>query len=293
MQENLNHIAFSVYASNDSTIWVGTSGGINKSTDGGISWRKFTAQNQTKPISGNWVVAINEQILPGKRILWAATVNTRDPNERQGVSFSIDGGETWSTTLLGERAHNIAFRDSIVYVATNSGLFRSVDIGKTWIRTGSITDEYSRQRFASPTIYAAATKGDTLWIGGSEGIAYTVDHPASPFGFQWKVHRTYEPVGSSARTYAFPTPFSPDDEVVRIHYSTGGKTVPVTIRIFDFAMFPVRTLIQNGVRSGNIEHDEIWEGRDDLNRRVANGVYFYRIDVENSESIWGKIHVVQ
>jgi len=293
LQENLNHIAFSAYASDDSTIWVGTSGGINKSTDGGISWRKFTAQNQSRPISGNWVVAINEQRLKGKRIIWAATVNARDASERQGVSFSSDGGESWTTTLLGERAHNIEFRDSVVYVATNNGLFRSVDLGKAWIRTGSITDVTTRQRFASPTIYAAATKGDTLWISGSEGIAYTIDHPATPFGSTWKIFRTYEPVGSSSRTYAFPTPFSPDDEVVRIHYSTADKTVPVTIRIFDFAMIPTRTLIQNATRIGSIEHDEIWDGRDDFNRRVANGVYFYRIDIESTESIWGKIHVVQ
>jgi len=293
LQENLNHIAFSVYASSDSTIWVGTSGGINKSTDGGISWRKFTAQNQLKPISGNWVVAINEQVLSGKRILWAATVNTRDANERQGVSFTSDGGETWSTTLLGERAHNIAFRDSIVYVATNNGLFRSADIGKTWIRSGSIVDLNTRQRFAYRTTYAVATKGDTLWMSGTEGIAYTVDHPSTPFGSLWKIFRTYEPVGSSGRTYAYPTPFSPDDEVVRIHYSTSGKTAPVTIRVFDFAMIPVRTIIENAVRSGDLEHDELWNGKDDFNRRVANGVYFYRVDIENKDSIWGKIHVVQ
>ena len=58
---NNNHLLFSVYTSDDSTIWAGTAGGINKSTDGGISWHKFSHQNQAHPISGNFVVALNEQ----------------------------------------------------------------------------------------------------------------------------------------------------------------------------------------------------------------------------------------
>ena len=110
---NLNHSVFSIYASDDTTIWVGTAGGINKSTDGGTSWRKFSHQNQAKPISGNFVVALKEQQLVNQRIIWAATVNAEDNNEIKGVSYSSDSGESWVTTLLGEFAHNIAFNDSI------------------------------------------------------------------------------------------------------------------------------------------------------------------------------------
>lgn len=293
LRENLNHRVFSVYASNDSTIWVGTAGGINKSTDGGVSWRKFTHQNQSKPISGNFVVAINEQRWKSKQMIWAATVNAVGSDERQGVSFSEDAGATWTTTLLGERAHNIAFKDSIVYVATNNGLFRSTDFGKTWMRNGTIYDPTNRQRFATTTIYAVGCKGDTIWIGGSDGIAYTIDTPSQPFGSSWRIFRTYEQVGSTEKTYAYPTPFSPDDEVVRIHYGTSGRTVPVTIRIFDFAMHPVRTVIQNAIRSGTQEHDEIWDGQDDFNRKVSNGVYFYKIEVDGSTEMWGKILVLQ
>ena len=92
---NFNHSLFSVYASDDSTIWAGTAGGINKSTDGGISWQKFSHQNQAHPISGDFVVAINEQHWDSLKIIWAATVNANDPNEVKGVSYSSDGGETW------------------------------------------------------------------------------------------------------------------------------------------------------------------------------------------------------
>ena len=134
LTENDNHKVFSVYASNDSVIWVGTAGGINKSTDGGVSWRKFSHQNQNFAISGNFVVALKEQVLPARRIMWAATVNANDPDETKGVSYSEDGGETWKTTLLGEWAHNIAVKDSFVYFATDIGLFRSSDFGDSWFR---------------------------------------------------------------------------------------------------------------------------------------------------------------
>ena len=48
------------------------------------------------------------------KIIWAATVNANDPDEIKGVSYSSDGGNTWNTTLLGEWAHNIAVKDSVI-----------------------------------------------------------------------------------------------------------------------------------------------------------------------------------
>ncbi len=292
LRENLNHRVFSVLASNDSTIWVGTAGGINKSTDRGISWRKFNHQNQLQPISGNFVVALAEQSWNGKQILWAATINAVDANEKRGVSFTEDGGNTWRTTLIGDFPHNFAFRDSIVYVAADGGLYRSANIGKSWSRSGTVFDPQTLQRFGNPKFYSVGVQGDTVWVGTNEGLAYTIDSPSEPFATRWTIFRTYEPVGPTTQTYSYPLPFSPDDEVVRIHYGTQGKTEPVTIRIFDFSMQPVRTLIQGAVRSGSHEHDEIWNGMDDLGRRVANGVYFYRIEYDGNE-IWGKIMVLQ
>lgn len=293
LQGNLNHRVFSVMVASDSSIWVGTANGINTSTDGGISWVKFNHQNQASAISGNFVVAISEQQLPTKRLIWAATVNAVDEDEVQGVSFTDNAGVSWRTTLLGERAHNIAFKDSITYVATNRGLFRSADFGSTWVLSGTITDPTSGQRFAAPQIYSVGVIGDTVWAGGPEGIAYTIDSPGQPFGQSWKIFRTYEPVGTSRTTYSFPSPFSPGDEVVRLHYGMAGLEGSVTIKIFDFAMLPVKTLIQNAQRSPSVEHDEIWDGRDDYGRTVPNGVYFYRVEIGGADPIWGKIYVIQ
>jgi photosystem II stability/assembly factor-like uncharacterized protein len=291
---NNNHLLFSVYASNDSTIWVGTAGGINKSTDGGISWRKFSHQNQAR-ISGNWVLALNEQRYGNRRILWAAT-ETTGSDEEKGVSYSEDYGETWRTTLLGERAYNIAFKDSIVYVATDNGLFRSSDFGESWSRSGSIYDPSNLQRFVSTECYGVGVKRDTVWYGGPEGIAYTIDSPSQPFGSAWHIFRTAEQVENNKKTYSFPNPFSPNNEPVRLHYSLGTTNSgikEISIRVFDYAMQPVRTLIQNASRWSGKEYDEIWNGKNDNRSIVANGVYFYRVEINDQAPIWGKILVLK
>lgn len=293
LRGNLNHRVFSVHAPDDSTLWVGTAAGINKSTDGGIRWQRFSHQNQVKPISGNFVVAISEQRYGARRIVWAATVRALDPDETSGVSFSDDGGATWSVTLTGERAHNFAFQDSIVYVATDRGVFRSDNNALTWSLNNAIFDPASGHRFTGQTIYAVAVRGDTVWVGGPEGVAYTIDNPLQSFGTAWRVFRTYDPVGLSRTTYAYPTPFSPDEQPVRIHYGTEGITRTVTIRIYDFGLQIVRTIIENEIRTGNNEHDEVWDGKDDAGRRVANGVYFYSVDIGSGDPAWGKIFVLQ
>ncbi|MGD1044674.1 MAG: hypothetical protein ABR936_04990 [Bacteroidota bacterium] len=296
LSANNNHLLFSVYASDDSTIWAGTAGGINKSTDGGISWRKFSHQNQIHSISGNWIIAISEQLWHNKKIIWASTLNAVDPDETKGVSFSEDAGETWKTTLLGERANNFVFKDSIIYVATDNGLFRSSDFGESWIRNGTIYDPTNLQRFVLSECYGVGVKGDTVWYGGSEGIAYTLDSHTHQFGSEWHIFRTAEQVGTKNITYAFPNPFSPSNEPVRLHYSVStdhSVTQEVSIRIFDFGMLPVRTLIQKASRMSGKEYDEIWDGKNDNRSIVTNGVYFYRVEIGDQSPMWGKILVLR
>ncbi len=296
LKENHNHKLFSVFASSDSVIWVGTANGINVTRDGGKSWRKFNHQNQSKPISGNFVVAVREQRWNGHSIIWAATNNAVDPSEYKAVSFSLDTGATWNTALHGHFIHNIAFKDSIAYVATSNGVYRTSDFGISWQKNGTIYDNRTHQRFLKDELYCVGVTGDTVWVGGSEGLAFTIDSPTMPFGSIWKIIRTYEKIGVEKRTYAYPNPFSPDIYPTRIHYSIDGyNSIPhnVKIVIYNYAMQPVRTLINKAVRHSGQEYDEVWDGKDDRGNIVANGVYFFSITIENNSPMWGKIMVVR
>lgn len=293
-RQNNNFLGFSVYVQDDTTVWYGSAGGINKSPDGGRSWVKYSTLNQVSPILGNWVIAIAGQRIDSTKRIWATNWKADlDPREEFGISYTDDGGRIWKNFLFGIRAYDFAFRDSIAYVATNDGLYRTADGGMSWIRSGSIIDAATRQRVTSRTFFSVAVVGDTVFAGTGDGIVKTVDNSSNPFGTTWHVLRTYQPVGSTATTYAYPNPFSPDDEIVRLHYSTGGVPSSVTIEVFDFGMNRVRTVVNDAQRSGLAEYDEIWNGKDDNNTQVANGVYFYRVVVNNNEPVWGKVMVLQ
>jgi hypothetical protein len=292
-RENNNMLAFSVLAVDPDTIWCGTAGGLNKSTDGGVSWIKFTHQNQSSPILGNWIICIREQRLKNKSRIWITNWRASDATEEYGVSYSDDGGASWINLLHGIRAYDFAFRDSIVYVATEQGLYRSADDGKTWIRNGSIIDNALMQRIATPIVHTVRTVGSTVWAGTPDGIASTPDDADHPFGLQWTVSRTYTRLGSTAAAYAYPNPFSPAQNPIRIHYSTGGTAERISIEIFDFGMNHVRTLLRNADRDGTKEYEEFWNGLDESARRISNGVYFYRISLGDNNVLWGKILVVQ
>jgi hypothetical protein len=293
LSQNYNHVAFSLLAENNDTIWVGTADGINRTTDGGISWVKFNHQNENQPMSGDFVVALSLQKVGSTRMIWAATNNANDPTEVMGASFTSDDGQTWGTALVGGFVHAIGVKDSVVYVLSDNGIFRSQDFGTTWLQAGTIYDQTTKQQVTSSAFYAVAPQGDTVWFGGDDGLASTIDNSSTQFGIQWQMIRAYQAIGTQKTTYAYPNPFSPADEVVRLHYSTGGKQTAVTIRIFDFGMHLVRTVINKAFRSGTTEYDEIWNGKDDNNRQVSNGPYFYQVIIGNDNPIWGKILVLQ
>lgn len=291
-QDN-NYLAFSVYPQNADTIWAGTAGGINRSVDGGLSWSKFTRATQREPILSDWVISISGQRIGTRTRIWTTNWPAEGANQQYGVSVTDDGGRTWKNFLHGIKAYDFAFRDSITYIATEEGIFRTSDGGASWAQSGSIIDQGTSERITVNKFFAVATLLDTLYCGSSEGLVKTVDTPGQPFGQHWEILRAFRPLDTPASSYAYPNPFSPKSETLRIHYSTGGSAAAVTIEVFDFGMNRIRTLIKDAQRSGDREHDEIWNGLTDGGQSLPNGVYFYRVSVSGRDPVWAKIMVLQ
>ena len=67
----------------------------------------------------------------------------------------------------------------------------------------------------------------------------------------------------------------------------------MTIRIFDFGMNLVKTIVQNGIRISGDTFDELWDGKNDHGQVVSNGVYFYQVIVDSDDPRWGKILVIK
>ena len=291
---NLNHRVFSVISTDNTTLYVGSANGINKSTDNGISWVKFNHQNQSEPISGNFITALGYNI--STNIVWAATWKADESSEYTGVSSSDNGGASWKTFLRDEKTHNFGFKNFDVIAATDNGPFRSSDDGQSWILPTSIidtiSDPTSKVFLRTDTYFTAAAEGNDVWLGSNDGLVKLEES-----GF-WrgkaKLYFAAQPLQDLSTTYCYPNPFSPNQEQLKIIYSTDNKPASVTIRIFDFGMNYVQTVIQNATRQRGPEGPpDFWDGKDDTGKVVPNGVYMYRIDVNSDTPLFGKIIVLQ
>ncbi len=298
----LNHRVFSILTIDDNTIYVGTSGGINKSTDSGVSWIKFNHTNQTNPISGNFILSLEKNDYDNS--IWAGTWKADGSTEYWGVSSSNDGGQNWKTYLADERVMDFGFKyfgnpgnyiSADILVATQSGCYRSSNNGSTWIAAPEIIDDnknvsLTTKHFRSVKVKHNQDNSTDIWLGTLNGLAKLKETTGFWSG-NWKIFLASEKLASVNDTYAFPNPFSPDEESIRIKYSIF-QSANVTIRIFDFGMNLVKTLIQNVNKNINSENFELWNGRDESGKIVPNGVYFYRIDIGGSKPLYGKIMVM-
>lgn len=291
--DHLNHRAFALEG-DDNVLWVGTAAGINKSTDGGQTWVNYNHSDDE--ISGNFVTALGRQQWGSEDILWAATWPATGSGEYYGVSKTENGGLTWEVSLTDSeytlKAHNIAFDDSAVYVAANLGLYKSLDYGTSWGEFPQIKDNITGEILFDPEFYCSLVHktnlDTTLWVGTGDGIASSGD-----YGNTWSLHRSFLPTNQYGQpaTYAYPNPFSP-----RLHFVTRFQyDLPadgrVTVKIFDFAMAEVTTVVNDVDRDAG-DHYEVWNGTRGDGQTVATGVYFYRIDRGSADSVWGKVAVI-
>lgn len=290
-----NHTAFSVLAGSTG-IWAGTAGGINYSTDAGLSWKRYTAQRDG--LSGNFVVALAEQVYEenGQRFthIWAATNSNSyiSSAEYDGVSMSADSGRTWRVVLKGPFMNNIAFDGKTVFVASDEGLYRSDDLGQSWERYITIINRDGSDRTYSPAYYAVGadtTRDPSTWyFGNADVLAISNDRGAS-----WNFARSYVDPGrdGAPKSYAAPNPFSPSGtpDITRFYFANQDSldaSDRVTIRIYDFAMDLVATVADRAVATRTFA----WNGQNNQGRRVANGTYIYIIEA-GGKKYWGKVTV--
>ncbi len=298
-ENNLNHRVFSISAINDSTLYVGTANGINRSTDNGISWIKFNHQNQTNPISGNFILDIEYDY--ANNTIWAATWKAEDQDEFYGISSSSDGGKNWQTYLAGEKCHgfSISKETTDIFAATENGVFRTRDNGISWIAAPEMIDDLTKSAIKIKKFRAVAFKKidnttNDIWFGSENGLA-KLRETGGIWEGKWTVFLASPSSGSASESFVFPNPFSPDEESLRFKYNTNDESKKVSIRIFDFSMNLVRTVVQNVTRriSAESSPSDFWDGRDENGIIVPNGVYFYRIDIgSNQQPIFGKIIVL-
>ena len=308
---NHNHKAFSVLAYGD-TVWVGTANGINRGLlgqNGCIDWVHFSFPQDG--ISGNFVVGLARQVWGNIDIIWAVTMNAEDQGEERGLSYTIDNS-TWHTALIGERIYNVYAKDSLVFAASENGLWKSIiddphdtpmwalfepaiqaillEDSLVFDTDEILTNEVISFAFDNRSYYSQAV----LWLGTLDGLARSSDIE----GRNWQIFRAeYDP----NKIYAYPNPYSPyshnvldGDGYVRFHTS---EVVSYTIEmsIYNFALgivFNKKYDRRSGTESLK------WDGKDQNGKLVDNGVYFINLKFAEKQNLspedhWLKLIVVK
>ncbi len=200
VRQNLNHRVFTIEALNDSTLFVGTANGINKSTDWGKSWRKYNFLNSgsgTNRVSGNFVVNFHIQKFNNNNIIWAATRKAENPNETNALSYSSNAGYNWAYTLKDYTPNGIASLNDIVYGLTNEGLWRAVFGPFDWIKAPTICDESTNDILRTTNFYCGNHIQDTLYIGTDDGLLRTIE-TGTPWSGKWKIYRAIKEIDLSS-----------------------------------------------------------------------------------------------
>ncbi len=116
-----------------------------------------------EPIGGNFITAL-------VIVSWQTIYGHQHGKQKLRENFMVLASQLMEVKLgvqlfKDERPHNFGFKLGQVMVATDNGVFRSSDIGKTWILPGSIYDPVSNTSITTSEFFSAASQGQDVWIG--------------------------------------------------------------------------------------------------------------------------------
>ena len=302
-----NHKGFSVYSSNDTTLWVGTAAGINKGIinqeTGCINWEHYNAM--THGFSGNWVIGFDYQIIDSTKRVWAITWST-GASEKNALSYSDDDGLTWNVpeqlSDLNLKFYNIYSVGDTIYASSEEGLFVTdikINNARYWDKISKI-ESIDGQKILSQTVYSSIeinNNNQMIWLGTPDGLAFTEN-----FGINWEIYRNLgsELINEIPNTfYAYPNPFYINEinqynNQGYVRFAFENASTNAKLDIFNFAMEIVielnnNTIINNSLYSNTGEF--IWDGRNTYGYKVSNGVYFCRLN-NNNNIYWSKLMVI-
>jgi photosystem II stability/assembly factor-like uncharacterized protein len=156
-----------VYAGTDSgRMWVSHNAMAPAAAD--VTWQEL----QSPLFPGRWVTRITvDQDDP--KVAWATFSGWRSGESYPHVLMTSDGGSTW-VDIVGKRVPQAPVNDVIrhpskptwLFIATDVGVFRTTNLGKTWIKVGAnlplVPVNDIDLPAGSQTLYAA-TYGRSVW----------------------------------------------------------------------------------------------------------------------------------
>jgi flagellar hook assembly protein FlgD len=135
----------------------------------------------------------------------------------------------------------------------------------TWWRAA-----YSLATYPESIYIAFYYKNNNDWGVAVDDIRVT----GAPFAIQENLNTL--PI---VTTLNAPKPNPVTNGVAHISFSLGSQS-KVSLKIYDASGRLVKTLINNPLTQG--VYDLIWNGRDDCDHKVSEGIYFYALTTDNN-----------
>ena len=110
--------------------------------------------------------------------------------------------------------------------------------------------------------------------------AWDVNNNSSDVRVSFRVQAAETPLVK--RLYNYPNPFSTSTEFM-LEHNQSCEVMDVQIQIFTISGRLVKTLQNQVTTQGFTTRGLFWDGRDDFGDKLANGVYIYRLQYQNSE----------
>jgi hypothetical protein len=288
------------------------------------AWRRFTSDGTTGAPGGDVVYVLRAQPQGDATLPPGTPGNPRDPVwfahapacadrisadclEESGLTvWTGDGplGPVFEPRLLGVRVNDVAFAGDSVYAAAFDGLYAAPD-GRSWSAVRTFRDVAGAPlpldpaaQLLSAAVTDAGTPEAVLWVGTSDGLLrrpLAGAGAARPLAEGWTLYRAAVPARTDSPTaqvpdvdaYAYPNPYVVGRGFLRFRFELDAPD-DVVVRVFDFAMEPVRTLEADGQAGPN---EVLWDGRAESGARVASGVYVYVVQA-GGETFSGRLVVV-
>ncbi len=266
-----------VAPSDSATIYVGTDdGNVWVTTNYGFSFNQVDLF-----LPNRWVsrVAVDPS---NDAVAYATFSGLRDDDPLPHVFRTTNWGAGWSDISgnLPDAPVNDIIVDpidtSILYVATDVGVFVTGDLGASWSALGTaipagivVSDLKYIADSGAPKLYAA-TYGRSAWV-------YDLSVVTSVLA---GTEQQGEAGESLSMTLA-PNAPNPMRDETRIRFTLPAEGA-ATLEVISVNGRRIRTLASGLLPAGL--HEVLWDGRDESGRPVANGVYFYHLESGGEEA---------
>lgn len=248
-----------IYAgTDDSNVWV--------TADTGKTWKKISA-----PLPVRWVTRV--AVDPTNANIAYVTFSGLKWNSPQPHVFRTpDMGQTWQdiSANLPDAPVNTIVVDpkfpNFLYVGSDIGAFYSSNAGQSWALLGEglpLVSVYDFAFHAPRRLLVAGTHGRSMYTLELSNLT-SLDEP---------ITQNNNLPSTPVLAQNYPNPFNPGTKIEFVLPTLA----TVQLAIYNLNGQRIRTLINDSRQAGRyIVH---WDGRDEADRDVASGNYFYRLQV--------------